>query len=115
MKTIYLDDDFKCHTSNDDTMSAVETEVFDGKCDAFIEGYRLVPYGETWTRSDGKVFHGEMIAPWKPYSELDAAQRRYEKQLLAEYEAKLTEMEANSIAVSELEAAYQEGVNSAYD
>lgn len=85
MKTIYLDSDYKCHTSNNGTMKAVETDFFDGKCDAFIEGYRFVPKGETWVRHDGKAFDGEMIAPWRDYSKLDAAQREYEKQLLAEY------------------------------
>jgi hypothetical protein len=34
------------------------------------------------------------IYSWKPYSELDNAQREYEKQLLAEYEAALAEIEA---------------------
>lgn len=111
MKTIYLDSDFKCHVIDDGTMTAVETDFFDGKCDTFIEGYRFVPFGETWTRSDGVVFQGEMISPWKPYDELDAAQRAYERQLLVEYEAAL----ANSVPISELEAAYREGVNSAYD
>lgn len=111
MKTIYIDSEFKCHVTNDGTMTAVETDAFDGKCDAYIEGYRFVPDGETWTRSDGEVFHGEMVPPWKPYAELDAAQREYERQLLAEYEAALAE----SVPLYELEAAYQEGVNSAYD
>ena len=83
MKTIYLDSDFKCHVSNDGTMKEVETDFFDGKCDAFVEGYRFVPAGESWTRSDGVAFHGEMITPWKPYNELDAAQREYEKQKLS--------------------------------
>ena len=73
MKTIHIDSDFKCHVSNDGTMTAIETDVFDGKCDTFIEGYRFVPNGETWTRSDGVVFLGEMIAPWKDYDELDNA------------------------------------------
>lgn len=85
MRTIYIDSEFKCHTVNDGTMTAVETDAFNGKCDAFVEGYRFVPSGESWTRSDGVVFHGEMIAPWKDYSELDTAQRQYEKQLFAEY------------------------------
>ena len=84
---IYIDTEFKCHVSDDGTMTAIETDVFDGKCTAFIEGHRFVPTGETWTREDGKVFRGEMKTPWKDYSELDAAQRNYEKQLLAEYEA----------------------------
>lgn len=103
MKTIYLDAEFKCHVTNDGTMTAVETDAFDGKCDAFIEGYRFVPSGESWTRADGAVFHGEMISPWKDYAELDEAQRAYERQLLDE-----------SIPTADLEAAYQEGVNSAY-
>ena len=94
MKTIYIDSAFKCHTVNDGTMTAVETNFFDGKCDAFVEGYRFSPAGESWTSEDGYVFRGEMIAPWKLYEELDAAQREYEKQLLAEYEAALAEIEA---------------------
>lgn len=85
MKTIYIDSDFKCHITDDGTMTAVETDFFDGKCDTFVEGYRFVPSGETWTRDDGAVFQGEMIAPWKPYAELDKVQREYEKKLLAEY------------------------------
>ena len=91
---IYLDTDFKCHTSNDGTMTAVETDFFDGKCSTFIEGYRFVPAGQRWTREDGRVFRGEMIAPWKPYAELAAAQVQYERDR------------------AELMAAYQEGVNS---
>ena len=89
MRTIYIDSDFKCRTAGDGTMTAVETDFFDGKCDAFVEGYRFVPAGQSWTREDGAVFHGEMAAPWKPWEELDAAQRAYERQLLAEYEAAL--------------------------
>lgn len=86
MKTIYIDFEFKCHIADDGTMTAVETDFFDGKCDAFIEGYRFVPSGANWTRPDGVVFHGEMIAPWKDYAELDAAQREYERELLADLE-----------------------------
>lgn len=82
MKTIYIDSDFKCHIINDGIMTPVENSFFNDKCDAFIEGYRLIPAGETWVRSDGIEFSGEMIAPFKPYSELDAAQRNYEKQKL---------------------------------
>ena len=103
----YIDSDFKCHIVNDGTMTAVETDAFDGKCDAYIEGYRFVPDGESWTRSDGVVFQGEMIAPWKDYAELDNAQREYERQLLAE-------LQENSIPIADLEEAYQKGVNSAY-
>lgn len=86
MKTIYIDSDFKCHTSDDGTMTPIDTDFFDGKCGGYIEGYRFVPAGESWTRSDGVVFTGEMIAPWKDYNELDAAQREYERELLADAE-----------------------------
>ena len=112
---IYIDSEFKCHVTDDGTMTAVEVPFFDGKCDAFIEGYRFIPGGESWEREDGEIFEGEMIAPWKDYNELDAAQREYEKQLLAEYEAELEQLMENSIPITDLEEAYQEGVNSAYD
>lgn len=95
MKTIYLDSEFVCHTTNETgTYTAVETDFFDGKCAAYIEGYRFVPAGENWTRSDGEVFTGEMIAPCADYSILAAAQQQYETML------------------SEMEEAYMEGVNS---
>lgn len=81
MRTIYLDTDFKCHTQNTGTFNPVETNFFDGKCDAFIEGYRFIPDNMRWTRSDGTVFYGEMISPWKDYRELEAAQRQYEKEV----------------------------------
>lgn len=84
MKTIYLDTDFRCHVTNDGTMTAVETDALDGYCDEYIEGYRFVPAGSTWIREDGTVFEGEMISPWKPWDELDAAQREYEKQEAAD-------------------------------
>lgn len=106
MKTIYLDSDFKCHASDDGTMTAVETDAFDGKCDAYIEGYRFIPAGQTWTRADGVVFTGEMIAPWKPWAELDPAQREYEREQYQALAAQNTEYEA---ALSEIETAL--GVN----
>ena len=92
--TIYLNSDFKCHVSDDGSMRAYETDFFEGKCNSFIEGYRIVPEGEEWTRSDGVVFRGLMIAPWRDYAILAAAQQGYEDSL----------QEANT--------AYQEGVNS---
>lgn len=83
----YIDSEFKCHTANPDgTFQEVETGFFEGKCVALIEGYRYVPQGESWTRSDGQVFTGEMIAPWKDYAQLDAAQREYEREQMADME-----------------------------
>ena len=82
MRKIYVDSDYKCHVTNDGTMREVETDAFDGMCDAYIEGCRFVPAGESWTRSDGVVFHGEMKTPWKDSNELETIQREYERQLL---------------------------------
>lgn len=99
MKEIYIDSDFKCHTTNPDgtfrevILSKNANGFFANKCTAFIEGYRLKPDGETWVREDGEVFSGgEMITPWKPYDELDAAQREYERQKLADAENALAIM-----------------------
>ena len=85
MNTIYIDSEFRCHITNDGTMTAVETAFFDGKCAELIEGYRFVPEGAEWHREDGSVFYGEMISPWKDFSELERAQMAHERKLLAEY------------------------------
>lgn len=88
--TIYIDSDYKCYTSSVDGLTAVETDAFDGKCSAYIEGFRYIPSGSTWTRSDGMTFQGEMIVPWKPWAELDAAQKEYER------EQRITELESQN-------------------
>ena len=101
---IYIDTDFKCHATNPDgnfrevVLSENAKTFFANKCTTFIEGYRLKPENEVWVRDDGRVFSGgEMLSPWKPYSELAAAQAQYE------------------LDMAEAAAAYQEGVNSVYD
>lgn len=78
--TIYIDNDYKCHTSPGEGRTAVETNAFDGKCRQYIEGYRFVPAGQSWTREDGHTFHGEMIAPWKSYEILAELQALYEEE-----------------------------------
>ena len=75
---IYIDNDYKCHAIPAEGLREFDVPFFDSKCDAFIEGYRYVPADEEWTRADGEVFRGEMIAPWKPYTELHIAQLEYE-------------------------------------
>ena len=72
--TIYIDNDYKCHLSDDGTRRAFDVPFFDGKCAEFVEGYRFVPSGETWTRKDGQTFKGEMIAPRRDYSGIAAIQ-----------------------------------------
>lgn len=100
--TIYIDTDYRCHVSPAEGLTSVETDTFDGKCPAYIEGYRLVPAGQTWTRSDGVEFTGEMIAPWKPWQELDAAQRAWERE---QYETLTAQLAA-------MDEEYTKGVNS---
>ena len=92
---IYIDHEFMCHINNPDgTFKEVKTDFFNDKCDTFIEGYRFVPSGETWTRHDGVGFHGEMISPWKPYDELAAVQRKYKRAMLAQQEVTIAELDA---------------------
>lgn len=91
--TIFIDSDYKCHTASAEGRREFDAEFFDGKCSAFIEGYRYVPTGETWTRADGAVFAGEMISPWKDYSILAAAQAAYE-QAQAESAAEIADMQS---------------------
>lgn len=79
---IYIDSGFHCYATNTEgNLREVETDFFIGKCAEFIEGYMFVPAGESWTREDGMVFKGEMVTPWRPYEELDRAQRQYERDL----------------------------------
>ena len=78
--TIYIDSDYKCHTSPGEGLTAVETDAFDGKCSRYIEGYRFVPAGESWTREDGQVLTGEMMAPFREYALLAELQALYEEE-----------------------------------
>lgn len=78
--TIYIDNEYKCHTSPADGLAAVETDAFDGKCRQYIEGYRFVPAGQSWPREDGQVFTGEMVAPWRDYVILAELQSIYEEE-----------------------------------
>lgn len=91
---VYIDSDFLCHVSAGDGLREVETDFFTGKCAAFIEGYRFVPAGETWTRKDGVVFSGEMVAPVRDYAVLEAIQSAVDQ------------------VQAELDDAYQKGVDS---
>lgn len=90
--TIYIDSDFKCHTVAGDGLTGIETAAFDGKAPGYIEGYRFVPEGMSWTREDGTVFAGEMVSPWKDWEELDAVQREYEREQYNSLLAQLSEV-----------------------
>ena len=93
MRKIYLDSEFKCHVTNvDGTLREIETNIFDGKCDEYIEGSRLVPFNETWVREDGEEFEGEMMSLWKDSSYLEEVQMTYASDRLSEYEQALAIM-----------------------
>lgn len=91
---IYIDDDYKCHVSPADGLTAIETDYFDGMCNAAIEGHRYIPAESTWTRTDGEPFTGEAYMLFVDWATLDAAQREYEQEQLAQYESALTEIES---------------------
>ena len=94
---IYIDADCRCHSSPAEGLREFDVPFFEGKCPAYIEGTRYVPPGETWTRSDGKVFTGEMISP-----AIDSRVREaYQKQ----YEAMLPELEQTKSDLADADAA----------
>ena len=90
---IYIGTDYKCHVTNDGTMREIETDAFEGKCAAFIEGYRYIPEGETWTNPQGVECSG--VSPWRDLTLLEEFQAQYEAQqkIINEYDAALTEIE----------------------
>lgn len=90
----YLDENHKCHKNDVGNCREFDTQYFDGKADAVIEGYMFVPAGEV-AMMDGVTVKGEQYTPWKPSAELDNAQREYERQLLAEYTEALKIMGVN--------------------
>ena len=94
---IYLDAEYKCHVTNDGTMTEHDVPFFDDKCKAVIEGYRYVPSGETWVRSDGVEFQGEMVAPFVDSRILAAYQAQYEADLA---EQKDMEAALNTLGVT---------------
>lgn len=83
-RIIYVDSENHCHPYDDGTMTAVETDFFDGKCDAFIEGY-------TYEVDDV----GITIYPHMPYNILKAYQ--------IQYEADQSEMEDMKTALNTME------------
>lgn len=95
---IYIDSDYKCYVSEAEGRKAVETDFFNGKCQEWIESYRYVPEGETWTREDGEMFTNT-VSPWADLSEAYIAQEAYVTAQNVQYEAALTAIE-NALEVS---------------
>ena len=93
---IYLDEDYRAHAEQDAGTTRMPWEdsggFFAGKCDSFIEGYRVIPDGETWIRDDGRPFSGLMISPIVNPVELQADQAEYDLQTVAALDAEVVEL-----------------------
>ena len=102
---IYIDKDCKCHVSKPDgAYTEIEApEQFNGKCSAYIEGFRVRPNGFTYVREDGKVFgpDGESVSPWRDLVLLEEFQAQYEDQQ-AEAEQLKAELADADAALKEL-------------
>lgn len=99
--SIYIDVECKCHVSNP---NGIYTEIpmpeqLNGKCAAYIEGFRVRPVGFTYVNEKGETFgpEGSSVSAWRDIDLLNEFQAQYEAQLTA------------------AAAAYEEGVNTAYD
>lgn len=102
MRKLYIDSDFKLHTTNAEGRTSIETDAFDGMSDFIIECYIFIPKGKSYTKPNGIKVHGEFIQPFVSEKELDAAQREFERAQLAEYKKELAELDA-----ALLDAQYQ--------
>lgn len=78
---VYIDAEYGCHTEDGEGRRAFDIPFFAGKCAGLVEGYRYVPEGESWTREDGEVFNGEMIAPLKDSAALADYYEQYDAML----------------------------------
>ena len=99
---IYIDSDYKCNATPADGLTAVETDFFDGKAPGYIDGYRFIPAGHSWTGEDGTVYRGEAAFPVTDWEALDKLQRAYERAQIPALTAQNDEYEA---ALSEIEEA----------
>lgn len=79
MRTVYLDSDYRVHLTQTGNLMPYITNVFDGKCDTYVEGYRIVPEGAVWTRDDGIEFVGPMVAAAASFGETFSVQKQYEE------------------------------------
>jgi len=99
METIYLNPaTYHCSRVFSEDAIAFETAFFSGKCDAFVEGYYIVPGGYTLEMENGEILKGEMIAPWKDFARLDTQQRQFEREKIAQYEALINELYEEAVA-----------------
>jgi hypothetical protein len=77
----YLDSNYRVHIdqAGDRVPWDDDDGIFVGKSRAHIEGYRVIPDGETWVDPNGMEFAGRMISPAVNYDILQAAQTNFEE------------------------------------
>lgn len=80
-RVIYIDSECKAHVTEAEGRTALEVDMFDGFADEFVEGFIVVPEGQTAKHPDGRTLEGFTIAQWKSSDELEEYQREYEKEL----------------------------------
>ena len=90
--TIYIDKDFRCFAEPGEGLEAVQTDFFDGKALGYVEGYRFIPAGRSWTGEDGTVYLGEAAFPVTDWEALDKLQRAYERAQIPELTAQNAEL-----------------------
>ncbi|MDL2215737.1 hypothetical protein LJB77_01505 [Ruminococcaceae bacterium OttesenSCG-928-N02] len=83
MSTIYIDENFRCYLHAANGLRAVQTDVFDGKCRAYVEAHHYIPAGEVWVRGNA-TFHGEMLCTAQDYHVLAALQCEAAQKALSE-------------------------------
>ena len=83
MRRIYVDANNRCYPWDTGGLTAVETDFFDGKCDEFILGYCCDPGLRA-------------IHPRMPLDRLEAAQREYEQQTIADMRRALQTLGVNA-------------------
>lgn len=102
---LFIDNECKCHVSNPDgSYTEVEApEQLEGKCAAYIEGFRVRPEGYRFIRDDGQVFgpDGASVSAWRDLALLEEFQRQYEAQQ-AEAELLKAELEDADAALARL-------------
>ena len=93
---IYLDAQFQAYAEQDEETTRTPWDdadgFFAGKCDVFIEGYRVIPEGETWTRADGVIFTGPMISPIVNPIILQSVQATADDETIAALDAAVVEL-----------------------
>lgn len=98
---IYLDEDYRAHAEQDAGTTRMpwgdSGGFFAGKCDSFIEGYRVIPNDETWTREDGIAFSGLMITPAVNPAVLQAAQAEADRQTIADLDTAVVDLTYQNI------------------